>query len=90
MLKEKKITQYEMPLEYNEECKARTNEKKLKQENFILEIKHAFLIIKVIHWKETVMNSDHFLILLCFQIKIHHFSQHFAFIKHNSLDTTDS
>lgn len=90
MLKEKKITQYEMPLEYNEECKARTNEKKLKQENFILEIKHAFLTINVIHWKETVMNSDHFLILLCFQIKIHHFSQHFAFIKHNSLDTTDS
>lgn len=90
MLKEKKITQYEMPLEYNEECKARTNAKKLKQENFILEIKHAFLTIKVIHWKETVMNSDHFLILLCFQIKIHHFSQHFAFIKHNSLDTTDS
>lgn len=89
MLKERKSTQYEMPLEYNEECKARANAKKLKQENFILEIKHACLIIKMNHWKETMLNSDHFFIL-CFQIKIHHFPQHYAFIKHNSLDTTDS
>lgn len=82
MLKERKITQYEMPLAYNEECKARTDAKKLKYENFILEIKHAFLIIKTNHWKETVTNSDYF-ILFCFQIKIHHFSQHYAFTKHN-------
>lgn len=34
MLKEKKITQYEMPLEYNEECKARTNAKKTEARKF--------------------------------------------------------
>lgn len=38
-----------MPVEYNKECTARTNGRKLKQDDFMLEKNHTFLTIKIIN-----------------------------------------
>lgn len=44
-----------MSLEYKKESIGRTNGKKWKQNYFILEIKHTFLIIKVIKYGNKLL-----------------------------------
>lgn len=39
-----------MPLEYEKESIGRTNRNELKQDNFILEIKHTFVTINVLNY----------------------------------------
>jgi len=46
-----------MPLDYKE-CIARTNGKKLKQDNIILEINHTFLTIKVINYGNKLPRKE--------------------------------